>query len=88
MNDKLKNINVVKLKNVIIMRRGETILPMCRKRFWFWDSIVLLQTLALAASQVFATSLDAYFQVTIMLMVLVIGITVLAHCQPFEERLS
>ena len=70
------------------MRRGETILPMCRKRFWFWDSIVLLQTLALAASQVFATSLDAYFQVTIMLMVLVIGITVLAHCQPFEERLS
>lgn len=64
------------------------ILPVRRRRFWFWDSIVLLQTLALAASQVFATSLDAYFQVTIMLMVLVIGITVLAHCQPFEERLS
>ena len=33
MNDKLKNINVIKLKTVIIMRRGETILPMCRKRF-------------------------------------------------------
>ena len=60
----------------------------CRTRFWFWDSIVLIQTLALAASQVFATSLNSYFQLTIMLMVLVIGITVLAHYQPFEDALS
>lgn len=49
---------------------------------------MLLQTLALAASQVFATSLNTYFQLTIMLMMLVIGITVLAHFRPFEERLS
>ena len=49
---------------------------------------MLLQTLALAAAQVFATSLDTYFQLTIMLMVLVIGITVLAHYQPFEDSLS
>lgn len=59
-----------------------------RKRFWFWDTVVLLQTLALAASQVFATSLDSYFQLTIMLMILVVGTTVLAHYQPFEEPLS
>lgn len=49
---------------------------------------MLVQTLALASALVFATSLDAYFQLTIMLMVLVIGITVLAHYQPFEEGLS
>ena len=49
---------------------------------------MLLQTLALAASQVFATSLNAYFQLTIMLMVLVVGITVLAHHQPFNDSLS
>ena len=49
---------------------------------------MLIQTLALAASQVFATSLNSYFQLTIMLMVLVIGITVLAHYQPFEDTLS
>ena len=68
---------------IIIIIITIVILPVHRRRFWFWDSIVLLQTLALAASQVFATSLDAYFQVTIMLMVLVIGITVLAHCDKF-----
>lgn len=60
----------------------------CRSQFWFWDSCVLLQTLALAAAQVFATSLDTYFQLTIMLMVLVVGITVLAHFHPFQEPLS
>ena len=48
----------------------------------------MLQTLGLAAAQVFATSLDTYFQLTIMLMVLVVGITVLAHYQPFEEALT
>lgn len=60
----------------------------CRKRFWFWDTVVLLQTLALAASQVFAMSLDSYFQLTIMLMILVVVAMVLAHYQPFEEPLS
>ena len=60
----------------------------CRRRFWFWDTVVLLQTLALAASQVFATSLDSYFQLTIMLMILVVGAMVMAHYQPFEEPLS
>ena len=47
-----------------------------------------LKHCAAAAAMVFATSLDAYFQLTIMLMVLVIGITVLAHYKPFEEKLS
>lgn len=58
-----------------------------RKRFWFRDTVVLLQTLALAASQVFATSLDSYFQLTITLMILVVGTTVLAHYQHFEQPL-
>lgn len=38
-----------------------------------------------AAAQVFATSLNAYFQLTIMLMVLVIGVVGLAHYHPFED---
>lgn len=49
---------------------------------------MLLQTLALAASQVFAASLDSYFQLTIMLMILMVGMAALAHYQPFEEPLS
>ena len=42
----------------------------------------------IAAAQVFATSLDAYFQLTIMLMVLIIGFALLAHYQPFEDPSS
>lgn len=49
---------------------------------------MLLQTLAPAASQVVTTSLNTYFQLTVMLMMLGIGITILAHYWPFEERLS
>ncbi len=60
----------------------------CRPSFWFWESIVLVQTLAFVASQVLATSLDTYFQLTIMLMVLLVGFAVLAHLQPFESRLA
>lgn len=41
--------------------------------------------LVIAAAQVFATSLNAYFQLTIMLMVLVIGVVGLAHYHPFED---
>ena len=41
--------------------------------------------LFLAAAQVFATSLNAYFQLTIMLMVLVIGMAGLAYYHPFED---
>lgn len=59
----------------------------CRPELWFWDSVVLLLTLALAASQVFATALDTYFQLTIMLMILTVGVTAFAHFQPFTDDL-
>ena len=59
----------------------------CRPELWFWDSVVLLLTLALAASQVFATALDTYFQLTIMLMILTVGVTAIAHFQPFTDDL-
>ncbi len=62
--------------------------PACRRRFWFWDSIVLMQTFALASAQVFALALSAYFQLTIMLMILVVGFAILAFFQPFEAPLS
>jgi len=59
----------------------------CRPELWFWDSVVLLLTLALAASQVIATALDTYFQLTIMLMILTVGVTAFAHFQPFTDGL-
>ena len=60
----------------------------CRLRYWFWDTAVLVQTLAVTASLVLATSLDAFYQLTIMLMIMVIGVTLLAHVQPFAPAVS
>ena len=40
------------------------------------------------ATQVFATALDTYFQLTVMLMILVVGSTLLQHFQPFESQRS
>ena len=48
---------------------------------------MLVLTLALAASQVFATALDTYFQLAIMLMILMMGLTALAHFRPFTNNL-
>ena len=60
----------------------------CRHNFWFWDSVVLVQTLALAAAQVFTTTLDTFFQLTVMLMILFIGSVALPHFHPFEDKQS
>ena len=49
---------------------------------------MLLQTFALASAQVFALALDTYFQLTIMLMILVVGFAVLSHLRPFEAAMS
>ena len=48
---------------------------------------MLVLTLALAASQVFATALDTYFQLAIMLMILMAGLTAFAHFRPFTDDL-
>ena len=58
----------------------------CRPNFWYWESVVLVQTLGLAAAQVFATSLDAFFQLTIMVVILVVGGLALAHFHPFDQE--
>ena len=50
--------------------------------------VVLVQTLALVASQVSAMKLNAFYQLSIMLTVLLVGHTILAHCQPFEAIVS
>lgn len=60
----------------------------CRPKLWFWNSASLYLTLALAISQVFATTLDPYFQVAIMLVVLICGLTLLAQLQPFLDPLA
>ena len=60
----------------------------CRSGFWFWDNIVLLTTFALATALVFATTLNTYFQLSIMLMIMVVDLTVLAHASPHREALS
>lgn len=59
----------------------------CRPHLWFWNSVVLCLTLMLAASQVFATALDTYFQLTIMLMILMVGVVAFAHFRPFLDDL-
>ncbi len=58
-----------------------------RPELCFWNSVVLYFTLLLTAAQVLATALNTYFQLTIMLMILMIGITALAHFQPFPDPL-
>ncbi|KAL0046542.1 hypothetical protein WJX82_003308 [Trebouxia sp. C0006] len=77
-----------KLKSTPLKYRFGFIYRPYRRRFWFWDSIVLMQTFALASAQVFALALSAYFHLTIMLMILVVGFAILAFFQPFEAPLS
>ncbi|DBA78757.1 TPA: hypothetical protein ACH3X1_008664 [Trebouxia sp. C0004] len=58
-----------------------------RPQLWFWNSIVLVLTLLLAASQVFAIALDTYFQLTIMLLILILDVTTFAFFHPFTDIL-
>jgi len=58
----------------------------CRDNFWYWETVVLVQTLGLVAAQVFAIALDGFFQLTITLLILVTGGLALAHCHPFEQE--
>jgi len=58
----------------------------CRDNFWYWETVVLVQTLGLVAAQVFAIALDGFFQLTITLLILVAGGLALAHCHPFEQE--
>lgn len=59
-----------------------------RRGLWYWDTVVLLQTFALATALVFCTALDAHFQISTMLLILVFGLTVLASVRPFEETVT
>ena len=59
---------------------------MCRDNFWYWETVVLVQTLGLVAAQVFANSLDGFFQLTIMLVILIACSLALARCHPFEQE--
>jgi len=66
---------------------GADVMLLYRPELCFWNSVVLYFTLLLTAAQVFATALNTYFQLTIMLMILMIGITALAHFRPFPDPL-
>lgn len=59
-----------------------------RAGFWYWDSAILVQTLALTAALVLATSLNAFYQLTIMLLIMIVGFGALTHAQPFKASLS
>ena len=61
---------------------------MHRRKFWYWETVVLVQTLGLAAAQVFANALDAFFQLTIMLVILITGSLALAYFHPFHQEAS
>lgn len=69
---------------------SDMVFAKCRAPYWFWDRMVLWQTLMLTVAQVLATFLNAYFQLTIMLMVLVMDLSVLAvlavlaHLHPYR----
>ncbi|DBB01456.1 TPA: hypothetical protein ACH3X1_000113 [Trebouxia sp. C0004] len=56
-----------------------------RPQLWFWSSIVLVLTLLLAASQVFAIALDTYFQ--LIIMILILDVTTFACFHPFTNSL-
>lgn len=60
----------------------------CRNAYWFYDNVVLLATFALATALVFSTTLNTYYQLSIMLMIMVVDLTVLAHASPYREALS
>ena len=47
---------------------------------------MLIQTLGLVAAQVFGNSLDGFFQLAIMSVILIAGSLALAHCHPFEQQ--
>ena len=58
---------------------------LCKDGFWYWETVVLVQTLGLVAAQVFANSLDGFFQLTIMLVILMAGSLAMAHCIPLSK---
>ena len=60
----------------------------CREGLWFWDVVILLQTFAISTALVFSTRLNTHYQLSIMLMIMLAGITALAHMAPFKESLS
>ncbi len=58
-----------------------------RAPFWWWNTLVLYQTLFLAVAQVFAEALDSFFQLAIMSMILVAGLGILLYLQPLHDSL-
>lgn len=63
-------------------------LLLCRPRMWFWDSLVLWQTFALSLALVLATPLSSYYQLTVVLAILILGFALLSHLHPFQAALS
>ena len=57
----------------------------CSPRFWYWESVVLVQTLGLAAAQVLANTLNVFFQLLIMLVILGFGLVALAYLHPLHQ---
>jgi len=55
---------------------------------WFWDSLVLWQTFALALALALTTPLSSYYQLTVVLMILILGFALLSHLRPFRAALS
>ena len=64
------------------------LVDVCRQELWYWDVVVLLQTFAIATALVFSTSLNTHYQLSIMLLIMLTGLTGLAHIAPFKDTLS
>ncbi len=62
-------------------------LPCCRPRYWWWESVLLLQTLALVAAEVFGRALTPLQQALLLAAVLMAIGCVNGACSPIRCRL-
>ncbi len=58
-----------------------------RSRYWWWESVLQLQTLALVAAEVFGRALPVQHQALLLLCVLLITAVVNMACAPVRSRL-
>lgn len=61
---------------------------LCRPRLWFWESIELLQTFALASGIALAASTNSYYQLSVGLTVLLVGFGLLSLLRPYCRAIS
>ncbi len=81
------------VETTVVLRSGaitilRTCCPLaCRPRYWWWESVLLLQTLALVAAEVFGRALTPLQQALLLAAVLMAIGCVNGACSPIRCRL-